>query len=170
MKMSTMLFCNALNAFRTSCLFIFRVIYSVIIDYQSAFTIIHNTDFRVITAIWWLPWKWSMAQTLTDQITHVCRVLCSTGWITDVFVMKLLSVINIKEVYLFSYIIFLHCLVSFGQLQKLKDTTFGCICTVMLLFTVHTNCFLLFSYYSAHPKYVPGRVTYPESHGGLMWT
>lgn len=168
--MSNMLFCNALNAFRTSCLFIFRVIYSVPVDFRTAITIIHNPDFHVITAIWWLPWKWTMAQTLTDQITHVYRVLCSTGWITDIFVMKLLSVIYIKEVYLFSYSIFLHCLLSFGQQQKLKDTAFGCICTVMQLFTVHTNCFLLFSYYSAHPKYVSGRVTYSMSHDGLMWT
>jgi hypothetical protein len=82
--------------------------------------------------------------------------------------MKLLSVISLKEVYLFSYGTFLHCLLSFGQQQKIKDTGFGCVCTDMQLFTVHMNCFLLFSYYSAHPKYVPGRVTYPESHGGLM--
>jgi len=139
-------------------------------DFPSTFTIIHNPDFHVIAAIGWLPWKWSMAQTLTDQITHVYRVLYSTGWITDIFVMKLLSVINVKEVYLFSYSIFLHCPLSFGLQQKVKDTAFGCICTVMQLFIVHMNCFLLFSYYSAHPKYLAGRVTYPESHGGLLWT
>jgi len=53
--------------------------------------------------------------------------------------MKLLSVISLKEVCLFSYSIFLHCRLSFGQQQKLKDTGFGCVCTDTHLFTVHAN-------------------------------
>jgi hypothetical protein len=111
--------------------------------------IFHQLLLSYITQIfmWLLPSDGCHVQALTDQITHTYRVLYSTGWITDIFIMKLLSVINIKEVYLFSCSIFLHCLLSFGQQQKLKDTAFGCIWTVLHLFTVHTNCFLLFSYF-----------------------
>jgi len=46
--------------------------------------------------------------------------------------------------------IFLHCFLSFEQQQKLKDTAFGCICTVMQLFTGHTNYVSFFSLIILH--------------------